>query len=99
MCTARLHATGDHDSKGACIVGDDPPYAAVEQIKADLAARLAVAEEEAATLRAQRDAALALADDWQGIYDRWAGVNDGPRVAIFRVHARKLRDVFGGAPC
>ncbi|WP_436702437.1 hypothetical protein [Nocardioides sp. BYT-33-1] len=32
----------------------------------------------------------ALADEWTAVYERWNGVSDGPRVAIFNVHARKI---------
>ena len=35
-----------------------------------------------------------LADEWQAVHDRWIGVGDGPRVAIFDVHARKIRSLL-----
>lgn len=51
-----------------------------------IAAVAALAERDA-QLQAVRD----LADEWEAMYDRWSGVSDGPRVAIFRAHATRLR--------
>lgn len=40
-------------------------------------------------------AALALADEWQATYDRWADVPGAPPVDIFRAHATRLRKALG----
>lgn len=58
-----------------------------EQSYADLRARAERAEATLADVRA-------LADEWQGTYDRWIGVPDGPRVSIYHAHASRLLAVL-----
>lgn len=55
MCTSTRHEGGDHDTVGACILADDPPYAAVERI---LIARAAQRDPQPSEAAARAIAAL-----------------------------------------
>lgn len=89
MCIARLHAGGDHDSRGACVVADTPPYAVVERIlTAHIEAeRERIASHDAALIEQARAEGKAEADAaWAArveavAADRWENF-DGSEVTV-----------------